>query len=69
MCRSEGETSEEDEDQEIPMWAQGGNLRRQIVAQQKLDPDELFQQHEKSCPLNEVFDKTLGEILTHSLKL
>ena len=54
--RSDGESSDEEDDgQEIPAWAQDANLRREIARQQKLDPDELFQQNEKTCPLEEVF--------------
>jgi hypothetical protein len=55
LYRSDGESDEEDEDQEIPAWAQDGNLRRGLVDQQKMDPDDLFQQNEKTCSLDEVF--------------
>ena len=39
-----------------PAWAQGAELRRQLVAQRGVDPDEIFQQHAKTCSLDEVFD-------------
>jgi len=55
VYRSDGESDEEDEDQEIPAWAQDVNLRRGIMTQHKMDPDELFQQNEKTCSLDEVF--------------
>lgn len=55
MCRENSDSEGEDEEQEIPAWAQDANLRREIIGQQRLDPDELFQQHEKTCPLDEVF--------------
>lgn len=55
LYRSDGDSSEDDDEQEIPAWAKDANLRKEIQGQQKLDPDELFQQHEKTCPLDEVF--------------
>lgn len=70
LYRSEGESSDEEDDgQKIPAWAQDANLRREIAGQQKLDPDELFQQNEKTCPLEEVFASLRdGMLLHHTMK-
>ena len=65
-CREDSESEDDAKEQEIPAWAQDANLRREIVGQQRLDPDELFQQHEKTCPLDEVFASLkTGETLPH----
>lgn len=39
----------------MPEWARGQALWAQLQAQVKMDPDEIFQQHKKTCALNEVF--------------
>lgn len=53
--RTEGETSEEDEDEEVPAWVRQENLRRGLIDQQRMDPDELFQETDKSCSLEQIF--------------
>ncbi len=50
-----------------PAWAQGAELRRQLVAQRAVDPDEIFQQHAKTCSLDEVFDASGAPFLHHKL--
>ena len=57
VCRSDCE-SEEDEAEPrkpVPEWARGATLRDQLAAQLTVDPDDIFQQHKKTCALNEVF--------------
>jgi len=39
----------------VPDWARGQALRDQLAAQLTVDPDEIFQQHKKTCALSEVF--------------
>jgi hypothetical protein len=51
---------EEDADKErkpIPKWARGQALTQALVAQMAVDPDEIFKLHQKTCPLNEVFEQ------------
>ena len=59
QCRgsdSEEESSEdEDPKKPIPEWARGRALMQQLAAQVQTDPDEVFQQHRKTCSLDEVF--------------
>ncbi|KAL3133279.1 hypothetical protein ABBQ38_007160 [Trebouxia sp. C0009 RCD-2024] len=49
--------SSEDEDPKkpIPEWARGRALMQQLASQVQTDPDEVFQQHRKTCSLDEVF--------------
>jgi Inner centromere protein, ARK binding region len=56
--RSDCDDSEDDDDEPrkpVPEWARGQALWAQLQAQIKMDPDEIFQQHKKTCALNEVF--------------
>ncbi len=56
--RSDCDDSEDDDDEPrkpVPEWARGQALWAQLQAQVKMDPDEIFQQHKKTCALNEVF--------------
>lgn len=53
--RSDGESSEDEDRQPTPGWAAAAKVRNDLLGQQRLDPDELFQQHEKTCPLDEIF--------------
>lgn len=39
----------------VPEWARGKTLMAQLVAQMYVDPDEVFQQHAKTCSLDQVF--------------
>lgn len=39
----------------VPAWARGEELHKQLKAQRQQDPDAIFQQHEKTCSLDEVF--------------
>ena len=58
-CRgddSDAETSEDDDPKKpIPEWARGRALMQQLASQVQMDPDEVFQQHRKTCSLDEVF--------------
>lgn len=61
-CRSGSDSSESEEDAEkerkpIPKWARGQALTQALVAQMAVDPDEIFKLHQKTCPLNEVFEQ------------
>lgn len=39
----------------VPEWARGKTLMAQLAAQMYVDPDEVFQQHAKTCSLDQVF--------------
>jgi len=39
----------------VPDWARGKALMAQLFAQMYVDPDEVFQQHAKTCSLDQVF--------------
>lgn len=39
----------------VPDWARGKALMAQLAAQMYVDPDEVFQQHAKTCSLDQVF--------------
>jgi hypothetical protein len=61
-CRSSSDSDSDADDE-----------RQALVAQIKMDPDEIFKLHQKTCPLNEVFSSegeppriscTLPSILT-----
>ena len=54
--RSDFESDEEDAPKKpVPDWARGKPLVAQLMAQMYTDPDEVFQQHAKTCSLDEVF--------------
>lgn len=55
--RSDCDESEEDDEprKPVPEWARGAALKEQLLRQLTIDPDEIFQQHKKTCALNEVF--------------
>ncbi|KAL0035130.1 hypothetical protein WJX79_002287 [Trebouxia sp. C0005] len=53
---SDAESSEGDDPRKpIPDWARGRALMQQLASQVQTDPDEVFQQHRKTCSLDEVF--------------
>ena len=61
-CRSGSDSSDSEEDAEkerkpIPKWARGQALTQALAAQMAVDPDEIFKLHQKTCPLNEVFEQ------------
>lgn len=61
--RSDYDSDEEEEDDSqprklVPDWARGRALVIQLLAQQGLDPDDVFQHHKKTLCLDDVFDKT-----------
>ena len=69
LCRgddSDAESSDEDDDPKkpIPEWARGRALMQQLANQVQTDPDEVFQQHRKTCSLDEGFGHA-GEQLAH----
>jgi hypothetical protein len=41
----------------VPDWARGKALSGQLMTQLYVDPDEVFQQHHKSCSLDDVFGR------------
>lgn len=60
-CVCRGDSSDEDSDEDersnkpVPDWARGRSLLSQLIAQVSIDPDEVFQQHSTTCPLDAVF--------------
>ncbi|KAK9798147.1 hypothetical protein WJX73_008828 [Symbiochloris irregularis] len=56
-----GSSDEESEDEEtppdkpIPSWARGKELMGQLLAQLSIDPDEVFQQRQRTCALDDMF--------------
>ena len=53
---SEDESSSDEEQRKpVPEWARGRALMQQLATQVQTDPDEVFQQHRKTCSLDEVF--------------
>eukprot|EP00884_Botryococcus_braunii_P010461 jgi/Botrbrau1/19416/Bobra.0338s0043.1 len=42
----------------VPDWARGRALFGQLLSQAGVDPDEVFQQHSTTCPLDAVFGHT-----------
>ena len=58
-CRGSDEEDESDDDEipkkPVPDWARGQALHSQILAQFRVDPDEIFHYHEESCNLDDVF--------------
>ncbi|KAK9819775.1 hypothetical protein WJX72_002212 [[Myrmecia] bisecta] len=52
---SESEEEDEEPSKPVPEWARGRQLLAQLVSQLAVDPDEIFQQHAKTCSLDEVF--------------
>lgn len=71
-CRgddSDAESSEGDDPRKpIPEWARGRALMQQLATQVQTDPDEVFQQHRKTCSLDEVFGHSgkLGWLKTYN---
>lgn len=53
--KSDFESEDEEPKKPVPEWARGRALTAQLVAQMYVDPDEVFQQHAKTCSLDEVF--------------
>jgi len=58
--RSDKDSDEDEADdaapsKPVPDWARGRALAGQLAAQLAVDPDEIFQQRQKTCPLDEVF--------------
>ena len=54
-CRSDFESDDDQPKKPVPEWARGKALMQQLVAQVYVDPDEVFQQHQKTCSLDDVF--------------
>ena len=59
-CRGDDDSDSEsssgsDARKPIPEWARGRALMQQLASQVQQDPDEVFQQHRKTCSLDEVF--------------
>ena len=52
VCRGD---DSDDAKKPIPEWARGRALMQQLASQVQTDPDEVFQQHRKTCSLDEVF--------------
>ena len=62
LCRdSDEDTDEEGPAKPVPDWARGKQLLSQLTAQVRTDPDEIFQQHLKTCTLDDVFKHGSGE--------
>jgi hypothetical protein len=60
--KSDFDSEGEDEPRKpVPEWARGRSLMAQLVAQMHIDPDEVFQQHAKTCSLDEVFAAPTGK--------
>lgn len=53
--RSDFESDDDEPKKPVPEWARGKALVSQLVAQTYTDPDEVFQHHNKTCSLDEVF--------------
>jgi hypothetical protein len=53
--KSDHDSDDDQPKKPVPEWAKGNQLRAQLVAQTYVDPDEIFQQHQKTCSLDEVF--------------
>ena len=70
--RSDKDSDEEDADdaaprKPVPEWARGRALAAQLATQAAVDPDEIFQQRQKTCPLDEVFGHAGAQHLGHTL--
>lgn len=67
-CRGDDSDSESssgsDQRKPIPDWARGRALMQQLASQVQQDPDEVFQQHRKTCSLDEVFGASGGHAQT-----
>lgn len=66
--RSDKDSDEEDADdaaprKPVPEWARGRALAAQLATQAAVDPDEIFQQRQKTCPLDEVFGHAGARLL------
>ena len=67
LCRdSDEDTDDEGPVKPVPDWARGKQLLSQLTAQVRTDPDEIFQQHLKTCTLDDVFKHGSGGF-KHSL--
>jgi hypothetical protein len=53
--KSDFESDDDEPKKPVPEWARGKALVTQLVAQTYIDPDEVFQHHNKTCTLDEVF--------------
>ena len=53
--KSDFESDDDVPKKPVPDWARGKALVGQLMAQMYIDPDEVFQQHAKTCSLDEVF--------------
>lgn len=54
--RSDHDSDDEVPKKPVPDWARGKALMAQLFAQMYVDPDEVFQQHAKTCSLDQVFE-------------
>lgn len=59
-CRGDSEDSEDEEEdcpqeKRVPAWARGQELMQGLHAQLATDPDEIFQQRQRTCALDDVF--------------
>jgi hypothetical protein len=53
--RSDHDSDDDVPKKPVPDWARGKKLMAQLTAQLYVDPDEIFQQHAKTCSLDQVF--------------
>ena len=53
--KSDFESDDDGPKKPVPDWARGKALLGQLMAQMHIDPDEVFQQHAKTCSLDDVF--------------
>jgi hypothetical protein len=53
--KSDFESDDEEPKKPVPDWARGKALVTQLMSQMYVDPDEVFQQHAKTCSLDDVF--------------
>ena len=51
------EDAEQIRGQEIPDWARAANLLKELEAQRKIDPDQIFVGFDTSCDLSSMFEK------------
>jgi hypothetical protein len=62
LCRPNADEEDEDEwaeqsrKKQISDWALPANLAPALVAQNKTDPDRIFNWKQKTCPLEEIFE-------------
>lgn len=66
-CRDDSEEDSEAEEaaprKPVPAWARGRELMNQLVAQLAVDPDDIFQQRQRTCALDDVFSAPGGACL------